>query len=84
MSYVIRHVTLPLHEARCVPHSRYERASGCARFLMAFAIGRPLADYTHSMNAWSADKCGGFLPASEHRGQPADAPQAHESVRGLS
>ena len=83
---MIQPVTLPKHEAQCIPHAHIcSRKDQCARFVVSCNDPRrPLRDFTTGVNKWESDDCAGWMPAAEHRQVPTTGPTVHESIGGLS
>lgn len=69
---------------RCKPHRGCPRSAGCASFLVKDAPGRPVCDYTISVNGWDLAKCTGWRDVAQHRPVPnGAAPTVHDTPNGL-
>lgn len=79
-----RLLTLPATEPRCDGRARYcDRASACARALVAADKGRPLMDYTSQTLGWTAKDCPGYRNPAECREQrPARAGRVFDAPEG--
>jgi len=59
-------VSLPIGEARCIPHGPCRLQSRCARALAPIPdMGATVAEFSLGGDA-GCDSCGDFLPASEY------------------
>lgn len=76
-------VDLPPNEPKCMPKAHCAQATTCARWLIHYAPGRPVQDFTMSV-MFLQGRCGHHLPAAEHRkGATAPAPTVHDAPTGL-